>query len=80
MSPTLDHYLTHVYMTIKVLIQDTLHLESHGTQTVLRAHVPTLISGAKSGVWETLLNTSYYHSSPVTISNTLLTVGGCDEL
>ena len=62
-----------------VLVQDTIYLVAKYTQTVLRAHVPTLISGAKSGVWETLPNTPYYRSFPVTISNTLLTVGGSDE-
>ena len=40
--------------------------------------MPTLISGAKSDVWETLPNAPYYDSSPVTIGNTLLTVGGWD--
>ena len=35
------------------LIEDTLYLVGWNTQTVLRAHMPTLISGAKSGVWET---------------------------
>ena len=63
-----------------VLIEDTLYLVGQNTQTILRAHVPTLISGAKSGVWETLPNTPYYYSSPVTIGNTLLTVGGRDNL
>ena len=68
---------TNVYYT--VLIEDTLYLVGQSTQTVLRAHVPTLISGAKSGVWETLPNAPYYRSSPVTIGNTLLTVGGSDK-
>ena len=62
-----------------VLIEDTLYLVGQDTQTVLRAHVPTLISGAKSGVWKTLPNAPYYDSSPVTIGNTLLTVGGSDK-
>ena len=61
-----------------VLIEDTLYLVSRNTQTVLRAHVPTLISGAKSGVWEALPDTPDY-SSPVTIGSTLLTVGGSDK-
>ena len=61
------------------LIQDTVYLVGQYHKTVLRAHVPTLISGAKSGVWETLPNTPYYFSSPVTIGNTLLTVGGRDK-
>ena len=62
-----------------VLIEDTLYLVGKRTQTVIRAHVPTLISGAESGVWETLPNAPYYWSSPVTIGNTLLTVGGMDK-
>ena len=70
--PSTDHYYT-------VLIGDNMYLVGQDTQTVLRAHVPTLISGAKSGVWETLSNTPYYWSSPVTIGNTLLTVGGMDK-
>ena len=71
--PSTDYYYT-------VLIEDTLYLVGQDTQTLLRAHVPTLISGAKSGVWETLPNAPYYRSSPVTIGNTLLTVGGRDKL
>ena len=70
--PSTDRYYT-------VLIQDTLYLVGWDTLTVLRAHVPTLISGAKSGVWETLPNAPYYNSSAVTIDNTLLTVGGSDK-
>ena len=70
--PSTDYYHT-------VLIEDTLYLVGQGTQTVLRAHVPTLMSGAKSGVWETLPNAPYYWSSPVTIGNTILTVGGMDK-
>ena len=70
--PSTDYYHT-------VLTEDTLYLVGWNTQTVLRAHVPTLISGAKSGVWETLPNTPYYWSSPVTIGNTLLTMGGRDK-
>ena len=67
--PSRDDYYT-------VLIEDTLYLVGQDTQTVIRAHVPTLISGAKSDVWETLPNAPYYNSYPVTIGNTLLTVGG----
>ena len=62
-----------------VQIENAICLVAKYSQTVLRAHVPTLISGAKSGVWETLPNTPYYRSSPVTIDNTLLTVGGSDK-
>ena len=71
--PSTDHY----YYT--VLIEDTLYLVGQITQTVIRAHVPTLMSGAECGVWETLPNTPFYLSSPVTIGNTLLTVGGSDQ-
>ena len=70
--PSTDSYNT-------VLIEDTLYLVGRYTQTVLRAHVPTFISRAKSRVWETVPNTPYYWSSPVTIGNTLLTVGGRDK-
>ena len=37
-----------------VLIHDILYLVGQDTQTILRAHMPTLISGTKSGVGETL--------------------------
>ena len=70
--PSADHYYT-------VTIEDTLYLVGQYTQTVQRARVPTLISGAESGVWETLPNAPYNWSSPVTIGNTLLTVGGRDK-
>ena len=63
-----------------VLIQETVYLVGQYNKTVLRAHAPTLISGAnKTGVWETLRNTPYYFSSPITIGDTLLTVGGSDK-
>ena len=71
-STDLDYYCT-------MLTEDTLYLVGQDTRAVLRAHVPTLISGAKSSVWETLPNAPYYHPSPVTIDNTLLTVGGSDK-
>ena len=61
------------------LIQDTVYLVGKYDKTVLQAHVPTLISGAKSGVWGTLPNTPYYCSSPINIGNTFLTVGGRDK-
>ena len=61
------------------LIENSMYLVCQSTQTVLRAHLPTLISGAKFGVWETLPNISLYYSSPVTIGNTLLTMGGTDK-
>ena len=69
--PSTESYYT-------VLIEDTQYLVGRITRTVLRAHVPTLLSGAKSGVWETLPNAPYRDSSLVTIGNTLLTVGGRD--
>ena len=70
--PSTDYYYT-------VLIEDTLYLVGQDLKTALRAHVPTLISGAKSGVWEALPNAPSYLSSPVTFGNTLLTVGGKDK-
>ena len=70
--PGTDRYYT-------VLIEDNMYLAGQYTLTVLRAHVPTLISGAKSDVWETLPNAPSYSSSPVTFGNTLLTVGGKDK-
>ena len=65
-----------------VLIKDTMYLVGTTSRTVLRAYIPTLISqtGAESGVWETLPNTPYYSSVPITFANTLFTVGGyCSE-
>ena len=62
-----------------VLIQDDVYLVGQAnTQIVLRAHVPTLISGAKPGVWETLANASYIFSSAVAIDDMLVTLGGSD--
>ena len=61
------------------IVEDTLYLIGRGTKTVLRARVPTLLSGDQSGVWKTLQSTPYYWSSPVTNSNILLTVGGSDK-
>ena len=64
----------------EILVEDTMYLVgTEGTKTVLRAHVPTLLSGTRSGVWERPQKTPYYRSSPVTIGNTLLTVGGSDK-
>ena len=70
--PSADTYNT-------TLVEDTLYLIGRGTKTVLRAHVPTLLSEAQSGVWETLRSTPYYWSSLITNSSTLLTVGGSDK-
>ena len=62
-----------------VFIQDNVYIVGQlNTQTVLRAHVPTLISGTKSGVWETLPNAPYLSSSAVAIDNMLLALGGTD--
>ena len=62
------------------LSEDTMYLVGRHSRTVLQAHVPTLISGAKSGVWETLPNAPYYCSTPVIIGKTLVTIGGRAEL
>ena len=62
-----------------VIAKDTMYLVGWDNQAVLQAHVPALISGAKSGVWGTVTNAPYYWSSPVTIGNTFLTVGGTDK-
>ena len=69
--PTADCYST-------LLIEDTLYVVGECTRAVLKAHLPTLISGIE-GVWESLLNTPCYWSSPVAFNNTLLTVGGSDK-
>ncbi len=61
------------------LIRDTLYLVGQRTKQVFRAHVPSLISRASSGVWESVASVPFYHSSPIAIGNTLLTVGGCDQ-
>ena len=58
------------------LTGDSLYLVGFDTETLLRAHVPTLLSGADSGVWESLRYPPFHYTSPVTIGNTLLTVGG----
>ncbi len=61
------------------LIGDTLYLVGRNTKQVVRADVPSLISRASSGVWETVASVPWYRSSPVTVGNTLLAVGGRDE-
>ncbi len=61
------------------LIGDTLYLVRQCTKEVFRAHVPSLISRASSGVWESVASVPFYRSSPIAIGNTLLTVGGSDE-
>ena len=74
--PSPDYYRS-------VLIEDTLYLVGYYNKVVLRAHVPNLISQATSAIrpssqnaWESLPNAPFYHSSPVTVDNMLLTVGG----
>ena len=62
-----------------VVSEHTIYLQEYGENQVLRAHLPTLVSGAKSGVWEPLTNTPYYDSSLVTIGSFLLTLGGSDK-
>ena len=62
-----------------VLTEDNIYLVGQYTQTVLRAHVPTLISGAESGGWECLSEAPHYWACPIAIGNSLLTVGGSDK-
>ena len=78
-QPAPDKKLFSTTLIRCVVSEDTIYLREGGENQVLRAHLPTLISGAKSGVWEPLPNTPYYDSSLVTIGNTLLTVGGSDK-
>ncbi len=61
------------------LIGDTLFLVGQDTKKLFRAHVPSLISRASSGVWESVTSVPFYKSSPIAIGNTLLTVGGSDQ-
>ena len=70
--PRTDDYST-------CLIGDTLYLVGQRTKEVFRAHVPSLISRASSGVWESVASVPFYRSSPIAIGNTLLTVGGSDQ-
>ncbi len=58
------------------LIGDTLYLVGQTNKTVFRAHVPSLISRASSGVWESVASVTLYWSSLIAIGNTLLTLGG----
>ena len=58
------------------LVNEVLYLVGGNTRTVLRAYVPTLISGTMFGVWETVRNAPCYWSAPVAIGNTILIVGG----
>ena len=69
--PRTDDYST-------CLIGDTLYLVGQVTKEVFRAHVPSLISRASSGVWESVARVTFSWSSPIAIGNTLLTVGGSD--
>ncbi len=67
-----------VYNTF--LIGDTqLYLVGRDTKQVLKADVPSLMSGASSGVWETVASVSWYWSFPVNVGNTLLVLGGRDK-
>ena len=68
----------HYYYT--ALIKDYMYLVGQHSRIVLRAHIPTLISGAKFYVWKILSQTPCYCSVPVSIGNTLLTVGGTATL
>ncbi len=61
------------------LIGDTLYLVGQVTKEVFRAHVPSLISRASSGVWESVASVPFYFSSPIAIGNTLLTMGGSEK-
>ncbi len=70
--PSTDAYRT-------CLIGDTLYLVGQRTKEVFRAHVPSLISRASSGVWESVASVPFYCLSPIAIGNTLLTVGGRDK-
>ena len=47
------------------LIGDALYLVGQCTKQVFRAHVPSLISRASSGVWESVANVPFYLSSVV---------------
>ena len=67
--PSNDHYFA-------VSIEDAIFLVGKYESNLLRAHMSTLKSGVKLGVWETLQNIPYSFTSPVTIGNTLLIVGG----
>ncbi len=62
------------------LIRDTLYFVGEDTKQVFRANVPSLISGASSGVWETIASVPLYLSSPVTVGNTIFTLGGSDTI
>ena len=71
--------LSNIHTYHIVIYNETMYLVGEDTQTVLRAHVPTLISGAKSGVWETLPNTPYltHLPSPLATTSLLWGVGTC---
>ncbi len=71
--PSVDIYRT-------CLIEDTLYLVGQTRNKAFRTHVPSLISRAKSGVWKSIANVPFDWSSPVVIGNSLLTVGGSDDV
>ncbi len=58
---------TDVYRTC--LIGDTLYLVGQRTKEVFRAHVPSLISRASSGVWESSASVPFCRSSPIAIGS-----------
>ena len=66
-----------IYLTFQFIYEN--EQSTMDQKPILRAHVPTLISGTPSGVWEVVTNSQYSHSSLITIGNTLLTVGGSNE-
>ena len=64
-----DYYFTKI-------VGHTVYVICPNSRTIQRAHLPTLVSGAKNNVWQSLSKTPYCFSSPVTINSTLFTVGG----
>lgn len=64
-----------------MLVENAMHvyLVGENSKAVLRAHVPTLLSGAQPGTWESLSSAPYYNSSPIAIDYIPLTVGGSNE-
>ncbi|XP_064398987.1 kelch-like protein 28 [Halichondria panicea] len=66
---TRDNYITCIIGNIMYIVGQT-------TKKVFRIHLPSLISRASSGVWESVASVPFYWSSPIAIGNTLLAVGG----
>ncbi len=71
--PSVDVYRT-------CLIEDTLYLVGQTTNKAFRTHVPSLISRARSGVWESIARLPFDWSSPIAVGNSLLIVGGSDDV